>query len=311
MACFCRSDKKKTIEVKKLFKTVKKQIDTYERVALLIKCKPREYFEAQKVDIKKLNFTPGKMYVYLYKNIPKYDLEFIFPNIKVSMTLKDRLIFGVPAVGAAIPIILRVIPQLLLIFGVIIFLVFGPSFAEQLGLIPNEEDVNNMTRILVAALSMVIALGGFAVKQYNNYKNKQLKFQKDVTETLFFKNISTNGGVFQALIDAAEEEECKEIMLVYYHLLTSKTPLTPEQLDDRIEQWMEEKFNTKIDFDINGPLNNLAEISGKLIKDGIHEEKAPEVPLLTYNPDGSCKVLPLEDAKQIIDYIWDNAFMYA
>ncbi len=311
IACFCRSDKKKTIEFKKLFKTVKKQIDTYERVALLIKCKPREYFEAKKVDIKKLNFTPGKMYVYLYKNIPKYDLEFIFPNIKVSMTLKDRLIFGVPAVGAAVPIILRVIPQLLLIFGVIIFLVFGPSFAEQLGLIPNEEDVNNMTRILVAALSMVIALGGFAVKQYNNYKNKQLKFQKDVTETLFFKNISTNAGVFQALIDAAEEEECKEIMLAYYHLLTSKTALTPEQLDDRIEQWMEEKFDTKIDFDINGPLNNLAEISGKLIKDGIHEEKAPEVPLLTYNEDGSCQALPLDDAKKVIDYIWDNAFMYA
>jgi hypothetical protein len=285
MVCFCRGNSKKTIQVKKLFKKVDLEVDTYERVALLIKCKPREYFEAKKADINKLNFTPGKMYVYLYKNIPKYDLEFIFPNIKVSMTLKDRLIFGVPAVGAAIPILLKIIPQLLLIAGVIIFLVFGPSFAQELGLIPNEEDVNNMTRILVAALSMVIALGGFAVKQYNNYKNKQLKFQKDVTETLFFKNMSTNFGVFQSLIDAAEEEECKEIILVYYHLLSSNLPLTPEQLDDRIEQWMEEKFDTKIDFDIQGPLNNLGEIRGKLIKHGVDEATVTEVPLLTYDED--------------------------
>ena len=40
--------------------------------------------------------------------------------------------------------------------------------------------------------------------------------------------------------DAAEEEETKEIILVYYHLLTSPDPLTPAQLDDRIERWMEE-----------------------------------------------------------------------
>ena len=311
MVCFCRSDVKKTISVKKLFKKIELEIDTYERVALLIKCKPREYFEAQKVNIETLNFTPGKMYVYLYKNIPKYDLEFIFPNVKVSMTLKDRLMLGVPAVGAAVPIILKVIPELLLIFGVITFLVFGPSFARQLGLIPSEEDVNNMMRILVGVLSMGIAMGGFAFRQYTNYKNKQLKFQKDVTETLFFKNLSTNLGVFQLLIDAAEEEECKEIILVYYHLLTSNTPLTAEQLDDRIERWMEEKFNTKIDFDIQGPLNNLAAIRSKLVKDGMDEATAPEVPLLSYNEDGSCHVLPLDDAKQVIDYIWDNAFVYA
>lgn len=311
MVCFCRGDSKKTIQVKKLFQKVDLEVDTYERVALLIKCKPREYFEAQKVDIEKLNFTPGKMYVYLYKNIPKYDLEFIFPNVKVSMTLKDRLILGVPAIGAAIPIFLKIIPQLLLIFGVIAFLVLGPSAAQEFGLIAQEEDVNNMTRILLGVLSMGIALGGFAMRQYTNYKNKQLKFQKDVTETLFFKSMSTNVGVFQSLIDAAEEEECKEIILVYYHLLTSNLPLTPEQLDDRIEQWMEEKFNTKIDFDIQGPLNNLGKIRGKLIKDGVDEAKVIEVPLLTFDEDKCCQVLALDDAKQVIDYIWDHAFMYA
>ena len=36
----------------------------------------------------------------------------------------------------------------------------------------------------------------------------------------------------------------------------------------------------------------------------------PQEPLLTYDGE-HCKVMPLEDAKKVIDYLWDNAFLYA
>ena len=128
---------------------------------------------------------------------------------------------------------------------------------------------------------------------------------------LFFRNLANNASVFGSLIDDAEEEECKEIILVYYHLIASQTPLNPEQLDDRIEAWMEEKFGTKIDFDINGPLRNLQAIRGKIVKDGEAEASMPEIPLLTYDNQGFCQVPSLDDAKTIVDYVWDNAFLYA
>lgn len=311
MVCYYRGDTEKTISVKKILKKVDLKIDTFERVALLIKCKKSDYFKAKKVKIEKLNFTPGQMYIYLYKNIPEYDLEFLFPNIKVSMTLKDRLLLGVPAVGAAVPLLLKTLPQLLLVIGVIILIIFGPNYAAKLNVRANQEDVKDVMRILLATFSLLVAVGGFAFKQYTTYKNKLIKFQKDVTETLFFKSLALNAGVFQSLIDAAEEEECKEIILAYYHLLTSERPLTSEQLDNKIEKWMETKFDTKIDFDINGPLNNLTKIKGKIIKDGEDEISSPEIPLLTYDEQGCCQILPLDDAKKLIDYIWDNAFRYA
>jgi hypothetical protein len=122
--------------------------------------------------------------------------------------------------------------------------------------------------------------------------------------------MASNAGVFGSLIDAAEEEECKEIILVYYHLLTCKTSLNPEQLDNRIETWMDEKFGTKIDFDINGPLNSLKAIRGKSVKDGSKSNSAPTVPLLTYDKQRNCRVLPLDEALTVIDSIWDNAFQY-
>lgn len=308
MVCYYRGDIYKLISVKKFFRKVEKTVNVFERVVLLIKFREKAYFVNKKIKIDSLKFTPGKMYVYFYKNIPKFDIEFLFPNVQTSMTWKDRLLFGIPAIGAAIPLLLKVLPQLLLVIGVILFITVGPSNLGQLK--PSEEEVRNIMPVLVAMLSLVVTLGGFAFKQYTSYKSKQLEFQKNVTETLFFGNLASNASVFGALIDAAEEEECKEIILVYYHLLTSNGYLTSEQLDNRIEAWMDDKFGTRIDFDINGPLRNLEAIRGKIVRDGEEEASASEVPLLTRDYRGNCHVLPLDDALAALDYVWDNAFLY-
>ncbi len=307
--CYCRGNMEQTIERKQFFFWKKKvKVDLFQRVALLIKFKDESYFAAKNLKIDKLNFIPGKIYIYLYKLIPKLDLELLFPNVKISMTVKDRLLFGIPAIGAAIPMLLKIAPEILLILAVILYVsgIFTPE-----GLDVQQEQIDKIVPVLVAVLTIIITMGGFALSRYSNYKKKQIKFQKEVTEKLFYCNLANNAGVFQSLIDAAEEEECKEIILVYYHLLTSNQLLTPEQLDNRIETWMEERFGTKIDFDIDGPLNNLQAIRGKIIKDGEDEDNWPEFPLLSYDEGGNCHVLSLDDAKRAIDYVWDCAFVYS
>ena len=309
MVCFCRGDTLETITEKKwVFKKVEKQINIYQRVVLLIKFKEAQHFKDKPVKNEDLNFKPGKIYLYLYKNLSKLDIEFIFPNIKMSMNWKDRLLFGLPAVGAAIPIILKVLPQIILILGVIIYFILGYQPIDELQV--DEEEVRNIMPLLIAALSLVVTLGGFAFKQYTSYKNKQVKFQKNVTETLFYRNIANNSGVFKYLIDVAEEEECKEIILAYYHLLTSPTPLTPSELDDRIESWMSEKFGTIINFDIENPIRNLAEIKAKIEYSQGNNYAIKQVSLLKCDRDNRCHVLPLAEAKQAMDYVWDNIFDY-
>ena len=309
MVCYCRGDASEVITTKKwLFKKVDKKVDIYQRVVLLIKFKEEKHFKDKPVAKEELNFKPGKTYIYLYKNLSKLDLEFIFPNVKMSMTWKDRLLFGVPAIGAAIPLILKILPQIILILGVFIYLTLGHQPIDELKV--KEEEVRNIAPLLIAILSLIVTLGGFAFKQYTSYKNKQIKFQKSITETLFYRNIANNSGVFQSLIDAAEEEECKEIILAYYHLLTSDTPLTPSQLDDRIESWMEDKLGTKIDFDIENPLRNLAEIKADIKQSEGNTYAVKQVALLKRDRHDHCQVLPLAEAKQAIDYVWDNIFQY-
>ena len=313
VVCYYRGDTETVAKVKKLVKQVEKKVEVLERVALLLKFKDIEYFKSKKVKLEKLNFTPGKMYIYYYKNIPKYDLEFLFPNIKVSMTWKDRLLLIIPTIGAGLSVLVKVLPQVLLIVGVIYFLLFGTAGLASLNISEEniEEHLHNITGLLVVVLSLVVALGGVGVRQYTNYTLKKVRFQKTVTDTLFFRNLANNASVFGSLIDAAEEEECKEIILAYYHLMTSDKALNPQELDDKIEAWMEEKFGTKIDFDINGPLRNLQSIHGKVIRDNMDEADAPELSMLTYDDQGCCKVPSLDDAKTIVDYVWDNAFAYA
>ncbi|KST66305.1 TMEM143 family protein [Mastigocoleus testarum] len=307
--CYYRGDTIKKISIKKfLFWRQEKTIEIFERIVLLIKFKEAAYFHGKKIKVKDLNFTPGKMYLYFYKDIPKSDIDLLFPNVTTSMTWKDRLLFGIPAIGAAIPLILRALPNILLLIAAILIFLNAQPLVEDLDI--EQSKVRDLMPVLVATLSLGMALGGFAFKQYSKYKSKKIQFQKKVSDTLFFSNLANNDGVFQMLIDLAEEEECKEIILVYYHLLTSPVPLTPEQLDSRVEEWMEKKLGTTINFDIHGPLDNLANIRGKVHQNCNEVENTPEVPLLTYDEQGYCQLLSLDDSKAVIDYVWDNAFKY-
>jgi len=305
---YYRGDHPITITEKQFYiRTVERTFDVYDRVVFLLKFKDKAYFEAKGDDIEALPFTPGKIYLSLYKNIPKFDLELLFPNIKVSMSQKDRVLFGLPAIGAAATVVIKVLPSFTLVLGVLLLMVLGESVATQtLGV--THENSNDTYLLLTTVLTAVIALGGYAVKQYNSYKNKYIKFQKDVTETLFFRNLVNNAGVFHGIIDAAEEEETKEIILIYYHLLIHPKPLTSGALDDAIETWFEEKFATKVDFDIEKALANLAEIQGEYIDPKTNRRRHSTV--LLKDEQNQYTVLPLDATKTIVDYMWDNLFEY-
>jgi hypothetical protein len=295
-----------TVQIKQLFWKTTITMDVFTRAVLLLKFKDADYFRTHDRKLDKVNFTPGRMNIYLYKNIPENDLELLFPNVQVGMNWLDRLLFFGPALGAGVSIVFKTSSSLLLIFGLILFFVFGPAFTQRFGI--GEEQVRNITPVLLALLSVSMALGGFAMHQYNGYKNKRLKFLKDVTDTLFFKNLGTNDTVFHTLIDAAEEEETKEAILVYYHLLTHPEKLTPAQLDAHIEAWVQQKLAANIDFDMEASAQHLQEMRCDLIEPGATEPQP--VQLLTLDAQGYCQILPLDKARQVLDHIWDNAIQF-
>lgn len=284
----------------------KQQIDMqiYSNVLLGLKFKNESYFGEKGAKLRKLNFRPGCIYFYLYRNIPQYDLELLFPNVRLSMNWFDRVLFLAPALGAGISVLIKIVPNLLLLLGVITFLVFGPSFSERLGV--KEQQIHDASPVMFALTSVMLALGGFAYRQYDSYKNKRILFMKNVTETLFFRSIANNASAFHHLIDAAEEEESKELLLAYYHLLINNGVMTWEQIERRIEKWLSDRCGTTLAFNGAKTLARLQSLSAEITPPGAKQTHL--VSLLTEETNGLCRVPSLTEAKMVLDKLWDSAY---
>jgi hypothetical protein len=70
------------------------QFTNYARVLVYAKFKEAKHFKDD--DIDKLAFRPGSTIVKLFQNVPRDDLEMVFPNVQVRMRAIDKLLIGVP-----------------------------------------------------------------------------------------------------------------------------------------------------------------------------------------------------------------------
>lgn len=292
----------------KQFRFLEKEItfETLERVVLLTKFKDRDHFDRKEKKLKKRNFVPGQTYLYYFKNIPKADLEILFPNIKISMTLKDKLLFMIPLFGVGLSTLIKMYGNLLILTGLILLALGLTSYLDKLGIRP-EMIPSQIVSLIAVISSITIVLGGFAIKQYLNYKNKWIEFLNDVTQNLFFRSISINSGVLQSLLDAAEEEECKESILAYYHLIASEKALTKIELETRIETWFQEQFGTELHFDVEDALKKLQSLKTEISLESEHWE----IRLIENSSDERFKALPLKESLRLLDTIWDRLFNYS
>lgn len=270
----------KEMEVKRFFffkKTIK--VETFERVVLFLRFKNDDYFGA--LNRKKLNFTPSSTLIKIFKDMPRADLEMLFPNTQLRMHKLDKLLLGVPAIGGVVPILLtKVLPHLPVIFSILFGYLAGEKIKE-----------GKWIQAAIQGAAAMFALGAYSWRQWEKFKNRRLKYMKALTENLYFKNLDNNAGVFFRLIDSAEEEEFKEAIIAYYFLMV-EGPQEATALDARIEKWFLEKHNSNINFEVEGALE-------KLIQLGIASKE-----------DSTYSVLPLEDAKRKVDSIWDGFFDY-
>jgi Protein of unknown function (DUF3754) len=144
----------------------------------------------------------------------------------------------------------------------------------------------------LAAAGALAALIGFLMTQWVKYERRSLKYQKQITDNVYFRNINNNAGIFDYIIGAAEQQECKEAFLAYYFLLTATAPLEQARLDARVEDWLKKNFGFDIDFEVDDAI-------GKLERLGLLNREADRL-----------SVLGLDDALARLDHRWDNFFPY-
>jgi len=190
---------------------------------------------------------PGATMLKLFRNVPRADMEMLFPNTRIGMRLLDKMLIGVPAVISGGIIVTTKLATSILLLGSL--LGFWLGFNSQ----PVELNKTALTILLVG----VATLGGYIWKQFSAFKNRKMQFMQSLTQNLYFKNLDNNAGVFHRLINDAEEEECKEATLAYYFLLMAEQALSRSELDEKIEAWFESQWDCAIDFDIDDGLQKL------------------------------------------------------
>jgi hypothetical protein len=253
------------------------EFTNYERVVVYLRI--RDDFEPGKNDF--AGCRPGATLLRLFRNVPRADLEMLFPNTRVRMRLVDKLLIGVPAlVSGGVVITTKLGASLVLL---------GSLLGYWLGMSSQPAELNQAA--IMALLAGVVALGGYLWKQFSNFKNRKLRFMQALTRNLYFKNLDNNAGVFYRLANDAEEEESKEAILAYYLLSLSPRPLSKMELDRRVEAWFESRWECGIDFEIDDALRKLLALG------------------LVLDADGQLSAVPVDRGIRILDQRWDDYFV--
>lgn len=251
-------------------------VPIFQRLLLLFKLKPFEArvteimqekklprAEAEKIVKRLRSMLPAaiddrNIYVKLFKNIPRSDIEMVFPNTQVKFRLLDKLRLGVTG-GAGLGM------------GVV-------GAAGKLAVAASNP---------VVAAGAVVGLGGVAFRQAINFFNQKQRYMVVMAQNLYFHSMADNRGVLIKLADRAAEEDVKEEMLLYSVLAKERaTRADLVDIDRAIERYLSSSFGVAVDFDLDDALS-------RLLADGLVREDA-DGRLVTLPPQEAAKHL---DAK--------------
>jgi hypothetical protein len=257
------------------------EVDVDDHLVLMVMIKPESEIKSKRLKrhLAKSRLRPGTILIKYFRDIARSDLNMLFPNVRVVMSLFDKLALGLPAIAGGIPIILHLLPTISVLFLVIgVYLGFAGAVQD--------DDLKKA----FAAVSGLVALGGFVMRQWLKYQRQSLRYHKEISDNVYFRNINNNAGVFDYIIGSAEEQECKEAFLAYYFLSTADAPLTQAELESHIEDWLKSTFQVEVEFEVAEALAKLERLK-----------------LLRHEGD-KVAVLRLDEALQVLDRTWGEFF---
>ena len=234
------------------------KVEVFDDVVLFAAMRPKGEIGSRR-ELKRLErrkIAPGSVLLKYFHNIAAGDLKALFPNARVVMRNVDKIALGVPALASGIPILINLYTTITVLFLVIGF---------YLGLSASVEDKDMKTAL--AALSALVAFGGFIVTQWVRYQRQSLKYQTELTDNIYYRNVNNNSGIFDYVIGAAEEQQVKEAFLAYHFLHVANSPPVASELDSRVEEWLRATFAVDVDFDVGEAVDKLEQL-GLLRRDG-------------------------------------------
>ncbi len=171
---------------------------------------------------------PESVFLKLFKNVVAEDLEMLLPYVRIRMKLFDQLKIGTSVVGGLATASWKFWTAAVLSPWVLLAVGFGFAWA--------------------------------CVKGVTDFVASKTRYIHKLTTNLYFQNLANNSSMLAHVIDSAEAEQCKEMLLVYFLLYVERQrDFTREQLERRAEQWLAAEFGLTVDFDVSVAVQKLAD----------------------------------------------------
>lgn len=150
-----RGEATRTAEVRSWFGLRRKTIEYTSDAKVLIFVTFKEADQLLAEDPEKLPCVPGSTIIKLFEDVPRNDLEMLFPHVEPRMHVVDKLMIGVPAVASGVVI---VVTKLISSFGLLLLVV-----GFWIGLREHRVEIDQTA--LIALEVGLFALGGFVMRQ--------------------------------------------------------------------------------------------------------------------------------------------------
>ena len=165
-----------------------------------------------------------RLNIKIFRDIPLADSEIVFPENTPQMRTLDAVLLTVTALAAA-PAVLKATT--------------GGGGASLV-----------IAAVLLTYVSKVVG-------QY--FRARKMRMAR-MTQELYHKTRDNDVGVLQYLVDAGEEQDFKEIALVYGVLLNQPAPLTAKEADECVEAFVRQNFaGLDVDFEISDALRKAVD----------------------------------------------------
>ena len=196
-------------------------VDIYQRLVLIFKLRDHPRIDP--------DADTETIYIKIFKNIPKQDVDMLLPGTRVRMTLLDQGKIFLPTLSG---IVLSIVKMMKALFIFSMSTIFG----------------------FLAFLGLLGGTIGYGVKSFFGYLRTKDKYQLTLTRSLYYQNLDNNAGVLFRLVVEAEEQEAREALLGYFLLWQAskdtRRGITLKQLDQQAESLLAAIIDTDVDFEV-------------------------------------------------------------
>lgn len=261
LAIFTRGDtveRRPLRQLRRFLKQEEVEVPVWQRLVMIMKLRKHPRL-SKRIDTE-------RVYLQLFKNIPKLDINMLLPGARVRMTRFDRSKVGFPMISG---------------LGMALYNI--------------AEDVASLALRLAAQPSLLmwgLATGAvtYGTKSWFSYLGTRQRYNLNLTQVLYFQNLDTNAGVLMHVLEEAQEQECREVLLAYFFLWlrAGADGWSAETLRQTIEQELKKRVELTVHLEVHDALSKLERLH------------------LVEQAGGRWRAVPIRQAVDILHNLWNS-----